>query len=169
MPSHLSPSQLSSPDNFATVQNNGGVLWLNALQGLNLLDLIPVEIKSNQSYSDRLRKVFTWETKQDNRMSWTPIPVWEIGEYKPIRTPGGVKPKVFPSLPSLVRTGQSDIIPQCQDNVTEWDIRSWCWQTGIPVWAALQSRHECVLSQVGTSPDMTVDVVYSFLCCCFMF
>ena len=26
-----------------------------------------------------------------------------------------------------------DWLAQCQDNVTEWDNRSWCWQPGVPV------------------------------------
>ena len=46
---------------------------------------------------------------------------------------------------------------QGQDNVTEWDIRSWCWRPGFPV-----GQHYKVaiaaLSQISTSPDMTLNV-----------
>ena len=47
---------------------------------------------------------------------------------------------------------------QCQDNVTEWDIKqvmvlaAWCSSE-----AALISCHEFALSQVDTGPDMTLD------------
>ena len=46
---------------------------------------------------------------------------------------------------------------QCQD-VTEWDIRSWCWQLGFPVGQQYLSHHECALLQVGTRFDMTLDI-----------
>ena len=27
----------------------------------------------------------------------------------------------------------NDWLGQCQDNLAGWDIRSWCWQSGLPV------------------------------------
>ena len=27
----------------------------------------------------------------------------------------------------------NDCLAKCQDNVTEWDIRLWCWWPGFPV------------------------------------
>ena len=53
-----------------------------------------------------------------------------------------------------------DWLAQCQDNVTEWDIRSWCWRSGLLVLVGqhYESHYECALSQVDTHPDMTLDV-----------
>ena len=47
-----------------------------------------------------------------------------------------------------------DWFTQCQDNVTEWDIRLWCWWHGPQV----EQHYECVLPQVRTSLDLTLDV-----------
>ena len=58
----------------------------------------------------------------------------------------------------LVLLGQDkDWFAQCQDHVTEWEIRSWCWRPDFPV-GQHYSHHECSLSQIGTRPDMTLDV-----------
>ena len=45
-------------------------------------------------------------------------------------------------------------LTQGQDNVTEWDIKSWCCRHDLPT---LYSCHGCTPSQVGTDPDMTLD------------
>ena len=52
---------------------------------------------------------------------------------------------------------------QCQDNLTEWNIKSWCWQDGLPVGQHYKIGmsvhcHKLVPSQVGTRRDMTLDV-----------
>ena len=59
----------------------------------------------------------------------------------------------------LTLLGQGkDWLALCQDNVTEWDIKSWCIWPGFPV-GNYHSHHECTLSEVITRPDMTLDVV----------
>ena len=47
-----------------------------------------------------------------------------------------------------------DWLAQCQDNVTKWDSRSWCWRLGLPV-----GQH-CKVTMSGQChwPDMTLDV-----------
>ena len=54
---------------------------------------------------------------------------------------------------------EKDWLVQCQNNVTEWDIRSWCWQPGLPVFQHYEIMMN-VQSQVGThpGPDMTFDI-----------
>ena len=47
-----------------------------------------------------------------------------------------------------------DWLTQCQNNVTE-QVKM--LTASIPSRAALLSRYECALSQVGTRPDMTLD------------
>ena len=37
-------------------------------------------------------------------------------------------------------------LDQCQDNVTEWDMKSWLWWFGLPVLVTLERHHECALS-----------------------
>ena len=51
-----------------------------------------------------------------------------------------------------------DWLAQCQDNVTEWDIRSWVLVTWYPIEKALYGHHGCALSQVCAHSDMTLDV-----------
>ena len=66
------------------------------------------------------------------------------------------------SLPSLAlsinRIGQG-LVSSVQDNVTEWDINSWCVWPGFTVCVApLWHYSECALSQVGIYHDMNLDV-----------
>ena len=54
--------------------------------------------------------------------------------YLTFLNPGWVKPmtlKLILSLPSPMLS--KDWLPQCRDNETEWDSRSWCWQPDVPV------------------------------------
>ena len=39
--------------------------------------------------------------------------------------------KIGSLVPSRVKP--MDWLAQWKDNITEWDIRSWCWQPGLPV------------------------------------
>ena len=56
----------------------------------------------------------------------------------------------------VTSTAQSkDWLAQYQDNVTTWDIRSWCWQPGLPM---LKHYKAGTLAQIGTHPVMTLDV-----------
>ena len=41
--------------------------------------------------------------------------------------------------------------------MTEWDIRSWCWQPGFPV-GEHYKLDMSVQSQICTRPDMSLDV-----------
>ena len=43
-----------------------------------------------------------------------------------------------------------------QDNMTEWDIGSWCGWPSLPV--GHQVHHKCTLSQFNTHPDMILHV-----------
>ena len=52
---------------------------------------------------------------------------------------------------------RKDWLARCQDNLTGWASRAWCWQPSVPV-RQHYSHHECVLSQFGTCLDMTLDV-----------
>ena len=68
-----------------------------------------------------------------------------------------VKPKTYKIDTCRILTWCSAVIGygkdwlvQYQDNVTEWDIRSWL------------SHNEYTLSQVSTSPDMTLDVTRTY-------
>ena len=51
-------------------------------------------------------------------------------------------------------------LTQCYDNVTEWDIMTWCWWPDFPMghWeikpSTSSSHYECALSKVDTYPDM---------------
>ena len=56
---------------------------------------------------------------------------------------------------ALLGSGK-DWSAQCQDNVTEWASAS--FGTLVSQWAALLGHHKCLLSQVGTCPDMTLNV-----------
>ena len=47
---------------------------------------------------------------------------------------------------------------QCQDNVTKWGMGVMVLAAWFPSGATLLSHHECVLSHVGTCPDMALDV-----------
>ena len=51
-----------------------------------------------------------------------------------------------------------DWLAQCHDNVTKGDIRSWYWQPGVPLGKKPYKVTMSALSQVGTPPDMTLDV-----------
>ena len=42
---------------------------------------------------------------------------------------------------ALLGSGK-DWLAQCQDNATEWDSRSWCWQSDVPV----RQHYEVALS-----------------------
>ena len=44
-------------------------------------------------------------------------------------------------------------LAQYQDNMTVWDIGSWCQQPNCDK-VTDKSRHECALSQIGTYPEM---------------
>ena len=46
----------------------------------------------------------------------------------------------------------------CQDNVTEWDIRSWYWQPGFFMGLHYKVAMNAPLSQIGSRPHMTLDV-----------
>ena len=43
--------------------------------------------------------------------------------------------------------------------MTVWDIGSWCERSGFQVGQYSKVAIECALSQIGTRPDMTLDVV----------
>ena len=34
---------------------------------------------------------------------------------------------------SVLLGEDKDWLTQCQDKVTDWDIKSWCWRPGVPV------------------------------------
>ena len=44
-----------------------------------------------------------------------------------------------------------------QDDVTEWDVKSWCWWPGLP----LEQYFKYTLSPVGTRPDIILDIARS--------
>ena len=48
-------------------------------------------------------------------------------------------------------------LAKCQDNVTGWDIGSWCQWPDLRVGWHYKSHHEYSLSQGSTHPDMTID------------
>ena len=83
--------------------------------------------------------------------------------HLPIGTPSTYSPPIrhtchtTPNTYHTYHTGRSASLgywlAPCQDNVTEWDIMSWPWWHGLRV-----GRHACTLSQVGSRPDMTIDV-----------
>ena len=52
----------------------------------------------------------------------------------------------------IIRIGHELVGP-----VTEWDIRTWCGQAGFPVGQHFKVAVS-LLSQIGTRPDMTIDV-----------
>ena len=54
----------------------------------------------------------------------------------------------------IIRVGQGlDWVAQWQDNVTQWDIRSWYWWLGLSVGQYYKTT-ECTLSQTCTHPDI---------------
>ena len=58
---------------------------------------------------------------------------------------------LYSSFPNqaLALLGKDNVwLVQCQDNVTDWDIRSWSWQSGLPVGNTI--KMPC--------PDVTLDV-----------
>ena len=67
------------------------------------------------------------------------------------------------SLPSLalgmVAEGKN-WLAQCKDNMTEWDIGSSWWQPDFPVgqYYDVSMSRECALCQVGTHPNITLNV-----------
>ena len=63
---------------------------------------------------------------------------------------------VQPSQALLPRYGKHNLA-QHQDNVTEWEIVSWCQQPGLPIMVHYKFAMN-VQSQVGTRADMAVDV-----------
>ena len=82
--------------------------------------------------------------------------------------PGQVKPMTytidicrFLTWHSELLALDKDWLTQCPDNVTEWDIGSRCQQPDFrfPHGAALLSRNEHALVQVGTDPDMTISAM----------
>ena len=54
--------------------------------------------------------------------------------------------------PSALLEWSKDWLVQCQDNLTEW----------YPSGTALSSGHKYTLSQIGTCPDVTLDVARTF-------
>ena len=78
----------------------------------------------------------------DGWMSRAPVPMfWEIGEFRPhgydswssqINALKMYTCRFLARCSTLLGWGM-DWLAQCQDNVSEWDIRSWCWQPGLPV------------------------------------
>ena len=81
----------------------------------------------------------------------------------------GDLPNLFLPLPSLVlritRIGQGFVwLAQYQGSVIEWKIGSWCWQLDLPPPLHPVGQHYKVamggaLSQVDTSPDMTLGAI----------
>ena len=76
------------------------------------------------------------------------LSVWEIGEFEGRGFESG--PHIFESWLSQTNDLKIDTcralawhsallrygkvwFAQCQDNMTEWYSRSWCWQPGVPV------------------------------------
>ena len=54
----------------------------------------------------------------------------------------------------LALLGQDkDWLGQCQDNVSEWDIKSWCYGPGFPL-----GQHYEVVMSVHSHKAMTLDV-----------
>ena len=70
---------------------------------------------------------------------------------------GRVKPMTYKICDCyfLARWSDKDWLAQCQDNVTKWDITSWCWRPGYRMGQHYRSCHK---SQVGTHPDMTLGI-----------
>ena len=49
---------------------------------------------------------------------------------------------------ALLGSGK-DWLAQSQDNVTEWNIKAWCWWPSLPVGQHYKNHNEGALSQVG--------------------
>ena len=76
------------------------------------------------------------------------LPFWEIRRFGPC---------LFKPWASQNKDIKIDVCrflarhsAQCQDNMTEWDIRSWSWWPGFLV---EQRHHDYALTQVGACPD----------------
>ena len=84
--------------------------------------------------------------------------------FNPSRVKNQCHKNAFSSLPSqalgIIRIGQGPLA-KCQDNVTEWDITSWCWRHLCPSGAVFMNI--IIISpltvRVLVSPQMTLQPV----------
>ena len=76
-------------------------------------------------------------TRWDGRMRRAfRLPFWEIGGFGPhgFESWSSQTNDLHLSLPNSTLLGYGkDCLAQCQDNVTAWDTRSWCWWPGLTV------------------------------------
>ena len=76
-----------------------------------------IDIKANENAMNTFSIIkfnFTMTTTQYLPLSWV---------YRPLD----------PWLPWGSLSTSTRPHAQCQDNVTEWDVRPWCWQPGFPM------------------------------------
>ena len=71
----------------------------------------------------------------------------------------GITPPLrFLAWDSAIIGQDKDWLAHCQDNVTEWDIGSWCQRSNFPVGQNYKVSMSVHCNKSITSPDMTINV-----------